>query len=186
MRRLLVLACLVVVAAARPTDQAKAKLQKSDVSARRLAQRGPRRKKRKGQATALPSTGAWNASSLAEPWREPWYEHWRRGRADAGAAWGRLDAYERAWARVVSGATVAPLTTRSHARSYASKFAHAPSARPRRQCSYQGSRHGAASVDAFQAPVVGKAVACPLRFFRRGPLCRGAANASNFWSFSFA
>ena len=107
MRRLLVLACLVVVAAARPTDQAKAKLQKSDVSARRVAQRGPRRKKRKGQATALPSTGAWNASSLAEPWREPWYEHWRRGRADGRAAWARLDAYERAWARVVSGATVA-------------------------------------------------------------------------------
>ena len=106
MRPLLVLACLVV-AAARPTDQAKAKHQKIDLSARRLAQRGPRRKKRKGQATDLPSTGAWNASTLAVPWREPWYEHWRRGRADGRAAWGRLDAYERAWARVVSGATVA-------------------------------------------------------------------------------
>ena len=62
-----------------------------------------RRRRRKGapQATALPTNGAWNASSLAEPWREPWYEHWRRGRADGRAAWGRLDAYERAWARVV-------------------------------------------------------------------------------------
>ena len=66
-----------------------------------------RRRQRKGAAQTAPSTGAWNASSLAEPWREPWYEHWRRGRADGRAAWGRLDAYERAWARVVSGATVA-------------------------------------------------------------------------------
>ena len=110
MRRLLVLACLVV-AAARPTDQAKAKaakLQKFDAFAA-PRQRGPGRRKRKGapQATALPTNGAWNASTLAAPWREPWYEHWRRGRADGRAAWGRLDAYERAWARVVSGATVA-------------------------------------------------------------------------------
>ena len=66
-----------------------------------------RRRQRKGAAQTAPSTGAWNASSLAEPWREPWYEHWRRGRADGRAAWGRLDAYERAWERVVSGATVA-------------------------------------------------------------------------------
>ena len=66
-----------------------------------------RRRRRKGAAQTAPPNGAWNASTLAEPWREPWYEHWRRGRADAGAAWGRLDAYERAWARVVSGATVA-------------------------------------------------------------------------------
>ena len=105
MRRLLVLSCLVV-ASAEPTDQAKAKLKKFDAFAA-PRQRGSRRKKRKGQATALPSTGAWNASTLAAPWREPWYEHWRRGRADGRAAWGRLDAYERAWARVVSGATVA-------------------------------------------------------------------------------
>ena len=67
----------------------------------------PRRRRRKGAGQTAPSTGAWNASTLAEPWREPWYEHWRRGRADAGAAWRRLDAYERAWARGVSGATVA-------------------------------------------------------------------------------
>ena len=105
MRPLLVLACLVV-AAARPTDQAKAKLQKFDAFAA-PRQRGSGGRKRKGapQATALPSTGAWNASTLAAPWREPWYEHWRRGRADG--AWANLDAYERAWARVVSGATVA-------------------------------------------------------------------------------
>ena len=103
MRRLLVLACLVV-AAAEPTDQAKAKLKKFDAFAA-PRQRGSRRKKRKGQATALPTNGAWNASSLAEPWREPWYEHWRRGRADG--AWANLDAYDRAWERVVSGATVA-------------------------------------------------------------------------------
>jgi hypothetical protein len=112
MRRLVVLASLVV-AAAEPTDQvakpAKAKLQNFHEFAapRQRAQRGSRRKKRKGQATALPTTGAWNASSLAEPWREPWYEHWSRGRADGRAAWARLDAYERAWERVVSGATVA-------------------------------------------------------------------------------
>ena len=93
MRRLLVLACLVVVAAARPTDQAKAKLQKFDAFAA-PRQRGPGRRKRKGapQATALPTNGAWNASTLAEPWREPWYEHWRRGRDDGRAAWARLDA----------------------------------------------------------------------------------------------
>ena len=110
MRRLLVLSCLVV-ASAEPTDKAKAKID-AQLSAtryaapRRRAQGPSRRKKRKTapQATALPS-GAWNASTLAEPWREPWYEHWRRGRADG--AWARLDAYERAWARVVSGATVA-------------------------------------------------------------------------------
>ena len=108
MRRLLVLACLVV-AAARPTDQAKAKLQKFDAFAA-PRQRGSRRRKRKAtpQVTAeKKSSGAWNASTLAAPWREPWYEHWRRGRADGRAAWRRLDAYDRAWARVVSGATVA-------------------------------------------------------------------------------
>ena len=112
MRRLLVLSCLVV-ASAEPTDKAKAKID-AQLSAtryaapRRRAQGPSRRKKRKTapQATALPS-GAWNASTLAEPWREPWYEHWRRGRADGRAAWARLDAYERAWARVVAGATVA-------------------------------------------------------------------------------
>ena len=66
-----------------------------------------RRRRPKGAAQTAPPNGAWNASTLAAPWREPWYEHWRRGRADAGAAWRRLDAYERAWARVVSGATMA-------------------------------------------------------------------------------
>ena len=49
-----------------------------------------RRRRRKGAALTAPATGAWNTSSLAEPWREPWYEHWRRGRANDRAAWRRL------------------------------------------------------------------------------------------------
>ena len=113
MRRLLVLSCLVV-ASAEPTDKAKAKID-AQLSAtryaapRRRAQGPSRRKKRKTapQATALPS-GAWNASTLAEPWRDC---------RPRGRATGRRAAYPKEGA-LLHRAASARIVSREFARSH--------------------------------------------------------------------